>query len=168
MYMFAGTITSSPGAISSASKPRRSVKAAAHSNGMLSTDEIRELLFEALHPRSEDVLGRGCDFVECPVDLPGDRLVLRHQADEGGYSCHLSRAGMPATMESGATSRVTTALAPTSARAPIRTPPRTMTPEPSEAPRSTTVRRRVQFGIRLGSAFVGGGAREPVVDEENP
>src|SRR6266478_3973777 len=117
---------------------------------MLGTDKICKLVFEALHSRSEDVLSRGGDFVECAVDLLGDRLVLRHQVDEGDYSCHLSRAGTPATMESEATSRVTTAPAPTRALAPIRTPPRTMTPEPSEAPRSTTVRRRFQSVSPLG------------------
>src|SRR2546421_7845405 len=111
---------------------------------MLGTDKIRKLLFEALHSRSEDVLGGGGDFVERAIDLPGDRLVLRHQVDEGNYSCHLSRAGIPTTIVSGATSRVTTSPAPTRARAPIRTPPRTIAPAPSEAPRSTTVRRRVQ------------------------
>ena len=83
---------------------------------MLGTDESRELLFEALDSRSEDVLGRGGDFVEGAVDLLGDRAVLRHQVDERDYSWDLSRAGTPATMESGATSRVTTAPAPTSRR----------------------------------------------------
>src|SRR5829696_1676967 len=117
---------------------------------MLTSDEGCEVRLEALHARAEDVLGGSSDFSKCAVDLLRDRLVLRHQVDERDYPCRLSRAGTPATMEPGATSFVTTAPAPTSARAPIRTPPRTMTPEPSEAPRSTTVRKRVQSASVFG------------------
>ena len=50
-----------------------------------------------------------------------------------------ARAGTPRTTSPGATSRVTTAPAPTSAPAPTRTPPSTTAPEPIDAPRSTTV-----------------------------
>src|SRR4029079_18990924 len=49
-----------------------------------------------------------------------------------------TRAGTPATTDPAATSRVTTAPAPTSARAPMRMPPSTTAPEPIDAPRSTT------------------------------
>jgi teichuronic acid biosynthesis glycosyltransferase TuaC len=48
------------------------------------------------------------------------------------------RAGTPATVANGSTSLVTTAPAPTTALAPISTPPRTVTPEPIDAPRRTT------------------------------
>jgi hypothetical protein len=113
---------------------------------MVGRDEICELLFEARNRRTEDVLGRGGDFVERAVDLCLDRLVLRYQVYEGDYGAarRLSRAGTPATIEPGRTSRVTTAPAPTMALAPIRTPPRMTEPEPSEAPFSTTVRSKAQ------------------------
>ncbi|HEY0416375.1 MAG TPA: glycosyltransferase [Gaiellaceae bacterium] len=55
------------------------------------------------------------------------------------YLAVLARAGTPATVSPGATSRVTTAPAPTSAPAPTVTPPRTTAPEPRLAPRSTSV-----------------------------
>ena len=45
-------------------------------------------------------------------------------------------AGLPTTTVSGATSRVTTAPAPTSAWAPTRIPPRITAPDPTRAPSS--------------------------------
>src|SRR5881409_1324493 len=49
------------------------------------------------------------------------------------------RAGLPATMASGGTSRVTTAPAPTIARSPITMPGRMVVLAPMEAPRFTNV-----------------------------
>src|SRR5207245_2284631 len=51
----------------------------------------------------------------------------------------VARAGTPTTVSPRATSRVTTAPAPTSAPAPIVSPPRITAPEPIDAPCSTTV-----------------------------
>src|SRR5207244_13526966 len=112
-------------------------------------------------PQTSDGRRRAVDFVEAGVHYARGRLVLRHQADERDYSCHPSRAGTPATTAPGATSRVTTAPAPTRACAPTRTPPSTTAPEPSEAPRSTTVRRSVQSSssLRLPSSVVARGNR---------
>src|SRR5438034_8484383 len=111
---------------------------------MVRSHEARELLFEAPHPFAENVLGGRRDLVEGSVDLLLDRVVLRYEVDERDYSCPLARAGTPATVSPGPTSRVTTAPAPTIARAPIRTSPMTIEPDPSQAPRSTTVRSSFQ------------------------
>src|SRR5712691_3660455 len=121
---------------------------------MLRSHEARELLFEPLDTVAEDVLRRGGDVVKGLVDLGGDRLVLRDEIDERNGGCHyfrcFARAGTPATTSPGATSLVTTAPAPTRAPAPIRIPPRTTTPEPRDAPRSTTVRRGDQSSSPFG------------------
>src|SRR5947209_4971477 len=78
--------------------------------------------------------------------------------EHAGY-CR-TRAGTPATVSPGATSRVTTAPAPTSARAPIRTPPRMTAPEPMLAPRSTVVSSTSQSSPLCSSpvSFVARGA----------
>jgi hypothetical protein len=112
--------------------------------------------------------GRGRDFVECAVDLLGDRLVLRHQIDEGDYSCHLSRAGTPATMESGG--NVSGDHGAGSHEGP-RPDSHATKDDDAGTERSASLHHGSQEGpivIRLGNAFVGRGAREPVVDEENP
>src|SRR3954453_6338434 len=55
-----------------------------------------------------------------------------------------SRAGTPATMVCGATSRVTTLPAPTMAPSPMVMPHRIVLPVPMEAPRLTTVETTCQ------------------------
>src|SRR5207302_9228628 len=107
-------------------------------------DETREFAFEAFDLVTENERGRFHHIVEGRVDFLSDRVVLRDEIDEGNYlECPFARAGTPTTVSPGATSLVTTAPAPMRARAPTRTPPMITAPEPSAAPRSTTVGRRV-------------------------
>ena len=73
-----------------------------------------------------------------------------------------ARDGLP-----GATSRVTTAPAPTSAPAPMRTPPSTTAPDPIEAPRSTTVGSSSQSSAVWSSPEAAVAARPLVVDEHD-
>ncbi len=72
-----------------------------------------------------------------------------------------TRAGLPATTAPGGTSRVTTAPAPTIARAPISMPHRMTAPLPIEAPCRTTVPSiRQSFSVcGAPSAVVARGAR---------
>lgn len=66
-------------------------------------------------------------------------------AAQGRLGDHRSApAGLPTTTSPGATSRVTTAPAPTIAPAPTVTPPRITLPDPSDAPRPITVRMSCQ------------------------
>src|SRR6266516_563315 len=85
-----------------------------------------------------------------PLDLARDRSRLhevRARPDDGedrggqrpvlirdGSPRVSARAGEPTTVSPGATSRVTTAPAPTRAPLPIRTPPRIVAFEPTVAP----------------------------------
>ena len=78
-----------------------------------------------------------------------------------------TRAGTPATTVPGATSRVTTAPAPTKAPAPMVTPPRITAPLPIEAPRQTRVGNHLPVGLGLEPA-VGRRARVEIVDEHDP
>src|SRR5256885_11125407 len=55
-----------------------------------------------------------------------------------------TRAGLPATIVRGGTSRVTTLPAPTMACSPISTPQRIVVPDPMDAPRRTRVGTTVQ------------------------
>ncbi len=84
------------------------------------------------------------------VDVGADGRILRSEIDEGD-SHHPSppprprkRAGLPATVDRGATSAVTTAPAPTMASRPIVTPGSMTAPEPMLAPRSTRVGMALQ------------------------
>src|SRR5579875_1630329 len=66
-----------------------------------------------------------------------------------------TRAGLPTAMEAGGISRVTTEPAPTTDRAPKRTPSRTITLFPSQHPSSTTMPRRLtpcSLIARVGSS----------------
>src|SRR5690242_19314691 len=64
------------------SQPER-LESTADTDCMRGTDIVCELVLEALYARAEDVLRGGRDLVERRIDLLGDRLVLRHEVDEG-------------------------------------------------------------------------------------
>ena len=76
-----------------------------------------------------------------------------------------SRAGTPATMVCGATSRVTTLPAPTMAPSPIVTPHRIVLPVPMEAPRFTVVGTTSQSASVCSAPSALVTARKFVVDE---
>src|SRR5262249_51784428 len=78
-----------------------------------------------------------------PVPEPDDPDA-DHRAPRWSGSIALRRAGTPTTVASAATSRVTTAPAPITARSPMVTPHRITAPEPIDALRLTSVRSRLQ------------------------
>src|SRR5262245_5203320 len=69
-----------------------------------------------------------------------DSLEGRLQSSQRVVEEASTRAGFPTTVAPAGTSRVTTAPAPIIADSPMRTPPSTITPDPSAAPRATYVR----------------------------
>ena len=95
--------------------------------------------------RRTDPTGQPDGFRRSPArDLPPRWAIrsqrsLRAATGVGLLGTVSTRAGTPATVVRAETSRVTTAPAPMSARAPMRMPPSTTAPEPMDAPRSTTV-----------------------------
>src|SRR5205807_8632915 len=104
-----------------------------------------ELALEALDGRAQDEAGLRHHRVEGGLPFPLDRAVLGRQVQERHVHRspsprkRRSRPGTPATTARAATSRVTTAPAPTRAPSPIVTPARMTAPEPMEAPRQTRV-----------------------------
>src|SRR5262249_23182168 len=85
----------------------------------------------------------------------------RHARHWPSSTARRTRAGLPATIVRGGTSRVTTLPAPTIALSPISTPHRIVEPEPIEAPARTTVGTRCQSAsvCRVRSALTARGYR---------
>jgi hypothetical protein len=90
---------------------------------------------------------------------------------EAWLNLRKTRAGLPATMTSGGTSRVTTLPAPITARAPMVMPQRSVAPEPIEAPRWTRVgshgQSALQFALAAGRSRVTIIGEGDVVADEN-
>src|SRR5438270_11662840 len=105
-----------------------------HSNPRYSFGPYTGLANQRLQPLGH--LSHKCLFTRETAGLCGLAGPLSQAASR--LRLAIGRAGMPATVSPGATSWMTTALAPTLAPAPIRIGPRTLAPAPIFAPSSIT------------------------------
>ena len=133
-----------------------------------------ELPFPASRRRAGRARGddRECGQQDCAV-RPSTQLRHGHRAGSAFFivTARRARRGQALRRRSrpAPTSRVTTAPAPMSAPSPMRIPPRTTHPEPSEArPLDDACGSRLQSSARLQLAVLGRRTRPLVVDEEDP
>src|SRR4029450_5973736 len=91
-------------------------------------------MLEALDPRSDGERPPIQHFINDVTVLVFDTGGRQRNLDTTHITQLLARAGTPITVAPAATSRVTTAPAPTTAKAPTRKPARTTAPAPICAP----------------------------------
>ena len=147
--VFAGRMTSSPGPTPNPARARRRASVpdpnAATARPATASPNSASNASTSGPPmnRPERTTRRTASSTSWPISAcsaSGSNSVMRSEVSREMRG----RAGLPATVVPGATSRVTTAPAPTMAPAPIVTPGRITAPLPIEARGSTTAGSRTQ------------------------